>query len=154
MQRRRGDANRGRGLVARLGLAGAVALLAVASAASGESGQDDTPPRIEVAKATAVRLSAPAGAYVLRLTFAARDSSGLVWYRVAVRCKGAFLASKLGRTKSGLASAVLRVRVPGGVRDVRVVITASDMTGNESSLARELRLPSAARANTRQRRNT
>jgi hypothetical protein len=151
MRRRRRNVLGERGLAAGLGV---IVLVAIVSATSGAAGQNATPPQIVVTQAAVAKLSTPARSYVLRLTFSARDASGAVRYRVTVSSRGAFLASRLGRTESGSASLRIRLRVPDGGRRLRVVIRASDPIGNETSVVREMPLSGTDVDTTRQRRST
>jgi hypothetical protein len=108
---------------------------------TGIADQEDMPPALAISRAGVTRLRGRAGLYLLRVAFSAQETSGAVRYRIAVHGKGTFLASRLGTTQSGRASAAIRVRAPKSVRRLRVEITASDPLGNESKLTREVALP-------------
>jgi hypothetical protein len=108
---------------------------------TGIADHEDTPPAIAISRASVTKLRRPTGSYVVRVAFSAQESSGAVRYRIAVYGKGAFLASRLGETQSGRASAAIRVRAPRSLRRLRVEITASDPLGNESKLTRDVALP-------------
>jgi hypothetical protein len=108
---------------------------------TGIADYDNTPPTISISRARVTKLRRLSGSYLLRVAFSAQEASGAVRYRIAVSCKGTFLASRVGETLSGKASAAIRMRVAKGVRRLRVEITASDALGNESKLSRDVVLP-------------
>jgi hypothetical protein len=108
---------------------------------TGIADQDDTPPAIAIARASVTKLRRPPSSYVLRIAFSAHDAPGnAVRYHIAVKGKGAFLASRLGETRSGRTWAAIRVRAPKGVRTLSVEIIASDPLGNASRLSRDVAL--------------
>ena len=115
--------------------------IAFRSSWTGIADYDDKAPAIAISRTSVTKLRRPAGSYVVRVAFSAQETSGAVQYRIAVRGKGAFLASRLGETQSGGASTAIRVRAPRSVRTLRVEITASDALGNESKASRDVRLP-------------
>ncbi len=104
--------------------------------------RDDTAPEIGVSRASVAKLRRPAGSYVLAIAFTAQEAPGnAVQYLIDVSGRGRFLASRVGETVSGKASASIRVRPAKTVRRLHVEITASDPLGNERTVSRELRLP-------------
>lgn len=108
---------------------------------TGIADHDDTPPAIAISRASVTKLRRPAGSYVLRVAFSAREASGAVRYRIAISGKGAFLASRLGETPSGKASVAIRVRPAKHTRRLRIEITTSDPLGNETASSRDVTLP-------------
>jgi hypothetical protein len=109
---------------------------------AGVADRDDTPPDIAVSRMSVAKLSRPSGAYVLRIAFSAQEAAGnSVRYLIDVRDRGRFLASRVGETASGMASASIRVRLAKNVRRLHVEITASDPLGNERKVSRDLTLP-------------
>jgi hypothetical protein len=118
------------------------AVVAVVALIGLSTAGERTPPTVEISQASVAKLRSPPGSYVLRLTFSVRDAPGkLVRYRVAVLGNGRFLASRLGATRYGRASATIRVRPARKVRRLRIVITASDPRGNETTASRSVCLP-------------
>lgn len=107
----------------------------------GVADYDDAPPEIAFSRTSVTKLRRPAASYLLRVALSAQETSGVVRYRITVSGKRAFLASRLGETQSGRASAAIRVRVPKSVRTLHLEITASDPLGNESKASRDVRLP-------------
>jgi hypothetical protein len=118
------------------------ALVAVVALIGVSTAGERTPPAIDISRASVAKLRRPPGSYALRLTFSVRDAPGtLVRYRVAVVGNGRFLASRLGATRSGRATATIRVRPPRKVPRLRIEITASDPRGNEATAVRVVKLP-------------
>lgn len=109
---------------------------------TGVADRDDTAPSIAVSRASVTKLRRPPGSYLLRVAFSAQDTTGnAVRYLVDVSGKGTFLASRVGETQSGRASASIRLRPQKNVRRLRISITASDPLGNERKLTRDVALP-------------
>ena len=109
---------------------------------AGVADRDDTPPDLAVSRMSVAKLNRPSGAYVLRIAFSAQEAPGnAVRYLIDVRDRGRFLASRVGETASGKASASIRVRPAKSVRRLHVEITASDPLGNERKVSRDLTLP-------------
>jgi hypothetical protein len=105
---------------------------------------DADPPTTAVPRATARKLRRPKGTYQLRVALSLDDASGSVSYTLLVvdpRKPGNPLASKLGLTTTGTASAVLRIRPTRRTRAIRLQIDASDPFGNETRLVKTVRLP-------------
>jgi hypothetical protein len=119
-----------------------VAVAAVVALVGLSATGERTPPEIHISRTRVAKLRTPPGSYVLRLTFSVRDAPGnLVRYRIAVVGKGRFLASRLGATRSGSASAAIRVRPSRTVRTLRIAITASDPQGNAATVSRSVTVP-------------
>jgi len=109
---------------------------------AGVADRDDAPPGVAVSRMSVARLSLPSGAYVVRIAFSAQEAPGnAVRYLIDVRDRGRFLASRVGETASGKASASIRVRLAKHVRRLHVEITASDPLGNERKGSRGLAVP-------------
>jgi hypothetical protein len=106
---------------------------------------DDTAPAVAITTARAQKLRRPAGAYSVRVVISARDEKAetAVAYRISLHSGDRVAASRSGQTKSGTASATLRVRLwQSERRTLRLVIVGSDALGNEHVVSRSLRLPS------------
>jgi hypothetical protein len=105
---------------------------------------DTAGPTIAVSKSSARKLRRPKGSYQLRLALSLRDGPGnLVTYRITVidtRKTLAPLATKTGETSSGTVSASFRIRPTKSTRTLRLKIEATDPVGNDSALAKTLRL--------------
>ena len=100
---------------------------------------DVDPPAIENFTATASKLRQRVRTYVLRITVTLRDTAAPVSYSVHVRAGRADLGFKLGST-AGQVRITLRVRPPRSARDARILLTAGDALGNETSTSRSVRL--------------
>ena len=101
---------------------------------------DADPPTVERFTATARKLRRRVRMYVLRIGLTAHDAAAPVSYAVDVRAGRALLGFKPGSTASGQATITLRVRPPLSARSARIVLTARDALGNETSVARSVRL--------------
>lgn len=101
---------------------------------------DAEPPAIERFTATAQQLRLRVRTYVLRVGVTARDAGSPISYTVDVRSGRALLALKRGSTASGQATITLRFRPPRAARSARVLLTARDALGNETSTSRAIRL--------------
>lgn len=109
---------------------------------TGVTDLDDVAPAIAVSSATAAKLRRPKGSFRVRVAFTAQDASGsAVRYQVIVRAGFLVLDLRSGQTTTGTAAMALRIRPVKNTRTVRLEITATDAVGNESTLARSLRLP-------------
>lgn len=103
---------------------------------------DDTPPTVACRRTSVTSLRHPPRAYLLRVPCAIHDASRSdLGYRVAVSAYGRFLASRVGATRAGNVTAVLRLQVPANVRTLRIAIRAVDRSGNERVTFRVARLP-------------
>ena len=100
---------------------------------------DVDPPAIENFTATATKLRQRVRTYVLRITVTLRDTAVPVSYSVDVRAGRAEVGFKLGST-AGQATITLRIRPPRSARGARVLLTARDAVGNETSASRSVRL--------------
>jgi hypothetical protein len=101
---------------------------------------DADPPAIEKFTATARKLRQRPRTYVLRIGVTARDTSTPVTYTVDARLGGGVEAMKGGSTSSGVATITLRIRPARAARSARIVLTARDAVGNETSASRAVRL--------------
>ena len=109
---------------------------------TGVTDLDDVAPAIAVSSATVAKLRRPKGSYRVRVAFSAQDTPGsAVRYQVIVRAGFLLLDLGTGQTTSGTAAMALRIRPAKNTRTVRLEITTTDGVGNESTLARSLRLP-------------
>lgn len=90
------------------------------------------------AQATAKKLRKPTRTYSLRTALDAHE--GPVKYSVDVRAGKAFLALKQGTAASGRVTTTSRVRAPRGVRVLTVIVTVTDVVGNESATTLSVRL--------------
>jgi len=101
---------------------------------------DVTPPEVSISRASAKRLRRPKGAYSIRIAFSARDGNegNAVSYVISVK---GYPVYRSGTTTSGTVSTTLRVRPSARVRRLRLVVVASDPVGNQTRVARQLRLP-------------
>jgi hypothetical protein len=103
---------------------------------------DVTRPDVIISRASAKRLRRPKGVYSIRVTFTARDGSegNAVSYTMTVSGRGLSVL-RTGTTTSGTVSITFRVRPRKPARTLRLVLVASDPVGNETRVARQLRLP-------------
>jgi hypothetical protein len=109
----------------------------------GVADRDDTPPAVAFESTDVTRLVRPRRGYLLRLVCALHDGPGnVVRYRVSVSANGRFLASRVGVTRAGVVTVVLRLRTAGDAQTLRIAIRAADPFGNERVRLREVRLPS------------
>jgi hypothetical protein len=83
------------------------------------------------ANATAKKLKKPTRTYSVRAVLDAHE--GPVTYSVDFRAGKALLALKSGTAASGRVTTSVRFRAPRGVRTVKVIVTVTDVVGNESS---------------------
>jgi hypothetical protein len=104
---------------------------------------DVTRPDVRISQASGKRLQRPRGSYSIRVAFSARDGSdgNAVSYAITVSGSGVFVHRK-GTTTSGSVSMAFRVRPRKLARTLRLVLVASDPAGNETRIARQLRLSS------------
>jgi hypothetical protein len=102
---------------------------------------DAEPPAVERFTATARKLRQRVRTYALRIGLTLRDTGVPVSYTADVRAGRAALGFKRGSTTSGDAVLAFRIRPPRAARAVRVLLTARDALGNESSTSRLVRLP-------------
>jgi hypothetical protein len=100
---------------------------------------DDTPPDVRISRATAKRLPRRKGTYSVRVAFVARDAS-IVSYAMTISGSGVYVR-RSGTTSSGTVSRAFRVRPDKPVRRLLLVVRASDAVGNETRVARSLRVP-------------
>jgi hypothetical protein len=101
---------------------------------------DADPPAIESFKATVRKLRQRVRAYTLRIGLTARDTSLPISYTVDARAGRALLDLKQASTASGRATITVRIRPPRAARSVRILLTARDALGNETSTSRAFRL--------------
>jgi hypothetical protein len=101
---------------------------------------DADPPAIERFTTTARKLRQRLRTYVLRIGVTVRDTGAPVSYTVDVQAGRAVLGFKQGSTSSGQATVTLRIRPPRAVRSARILLTARDALGNETSASRSVRL--------------
>ena len=113
---------------------------------------DTVAPRIAIASARPTKLRRPADAYSIKVALALRDDveGNTVAYNLRVKegpehardRRLPLLAQKDGMTASGSVSATLRVHPSSKrVRNVVLLLSASDPVGNEVSIAQSLKLP-------------
>jgi hypothetical protein len=100
---------------------------------------DDSPPAVKISLTNAKRLPRPKRTYGIRVAFSARDAN-TVSYAVTVSGSGVYVR-RAGTTTSGAVSTAFRVRPNKPVRRLLLVVRASDPLGNETKVARQLRLP-------------
>ena len=105
---------------------------------------DVSPPTIGLSSSSARKVNRPKGAYTLRVALSLKDAEGdLVVYTVQVvdpRKPVHVLAYRVGQTRTGSATLTVRVKPAKRTRTLQVKIDASDAVGNESSLAKTVRL--------------
>jgi hypothetical protein len=103
---------------------------------------DVTGPDVDIAQASAKRLRRPAGVYLIHVALSTRDANeeDAVSYVIIVRGSGIYV-SRSGTTTSATVSTTLRVRPNKRARRLQVIVTASDRVGNETTVARQLKLP-------------
>jgi hypothetical protein len=101
---------------------------------------DADPPTIESFTATVRKLRQRVPAYTLRIGLTARDASLPISYAVDLRAGRTLLDLKRTSTASGRATITVRIRPPRAARSVRILLTASDVLGNETSASRAFRL--------------
>lgn len=106
----------------------------------GVVGFDADPPTVETLTATGRKLPQRVPSYVLRIGLTGRDTSSPITYTVDVRAGRALLDFKRVSTASGQATITSRIRPPRAARSVRILLTASDVLGNETNTSRTLRL--------------
>ena len=99
---------------------------------------DNTPPAVSISRASAKRLRRPKRTYGIRVVFSARDMNA-VSYAMTVSGGGVYVR-RAGKTTSGTVSTAFRVRPAKPVRELLLVVRASDPVGNETRAARQLRL--------------
>ena len=114
---------------------------------------DAVAPSVAFTSATATKLRRPAGEYEIRVTLSLRDDveENTVAYRLRAMAgarshpfdrPGRELAREEGTSASGSVSTSLRVYPSSKrVRNVVLLLSASDPVGNEVSIARSLKLP-------------
>jgi hypothetical protein len=104
---------------------------------------DVTPPEVRISRASGKRLERPKRAYSIRVAFSARDGDegNAVSYAMTVSGPGVFVR-RSGTITSGTVSTSFRVRPGRHVRRLQLVVVASDPVGNETRVARHLRLAS------------
>lgn len=92
--------------------------------------------------ASAAKLRRPLRTYSVRVALKLADDTpgSSISYSVDIRADHSFLAYKKGVTASGQATVKLRIRQPRGVRNIQIIVTASDTVGNERTATRSLRL--------------
>jgi hypothetical protein len=102
---------------------------------------DAVAPTVAVA-ASAGKLRRPLRTYAVRVALKLADDTpgSRLTYSVDIRAGHSFLAYKKGVTASGQATVKLRIRQPRGVRNIQIIVTASDTVGNERTATRSLRL--------------
>jgi hypothetical protein len=100
---------------------------------------DADPPAVETFTATARKLRPRLRTYVLRIGMTVRDTAAPVSYTLDVRAE-AVLGFKQGSTASGQATITLRIRPRRATRSARILLTAQDALGNETSASRSVRL--------------
>jgi hypothetical protein len=103
---------------------------------------DVDPPAITVASAIARRLVRPAGSYAVRVAVTLADSGGSISYVLQVvdpKHPAKAFVYRVGRA-SGIVAATARIKVPSGMRAVRLQVEATDPVGNSSTLSRTIRL--------------
>jgi hypothetical protein len=98
---------------------------------------DVTPPKVSISRASAKRLRRPKGTYSIRVAFTTQDTNA-VSYAMTVSGSGVYV--RRTGTKSSF-STVFRVRPNKPAPRLLLVIRASDPVGNETRVARQLRLP-------------
>jgi len=93
--------------------------------------------------ATAIKLKLPRRAYSVRVMLVVRneEAAARVAYSLSVKSGAVFVASRQGVTTGGRATLSLRISPPRTARAVRLIVTASDPVGNESTTTRSIRLP-------------
>jgi hypothetical protein len=93
--------------------------------------------------ATAIKLKLPRRAYSLRVMLVVRneEAAARVAYSLSVKSGAVSVASRQGVTTGGRATLSLRISPPRTARAVRLIVTASDPVGNESTTTRSIRLP-------------
>jgi hypothetical protein len=101
---------------------------------------DASPPTIESFAGTVRKLRQRVRTYVLRIGLAARDASLPISYTVDFRAGRTLLDLKRASTATGRATMTVRIRPPRTARSVRILLTASDVLGNEISTSRAFRL--------------
>jgi hypothetical protein len=94
---------------------------------------DAEPPAIEKFTTTARKLRQPPRTYGLRIALTLRDPGAPVSYTLDVRAGRAALGFKRGSMPSGEATITLRIRPPRAARSARILLTAQDAVGNETS---------------------
>jgi hypothetical protein len=102
---------------------------------------DADAPAIENVTASARKLRQRVRTYTLRVAFTTRETALPVTYAVDVRAGRALVALKRGSTASGRATVTLRIQPPRTARTARVLLTAQDALGNETTTSRTIRLP-------------
>lgn len=100
---------------------------------------DNTPPEVNISRASAKRLRRPKGTYSIQVAFSARDMNA-VSYAMTVSGSGVFIR-RSGTTTFRTVSTAFRVRPDKRVRRLLLVVRASDPVGNATRVARQLRLP-------------
>jgi hypothetical protein len=106
----------------------------------GVVGFDADPPTVENFTATVRRIRQRVPAYTLRIALTGRDTSLPISYTLDLRAGQALLDFKRVSTASGRATITARVRPPRAARNVRILLTARDALGNETSTSRAIRL--------------
>lgn len=113
------------------------------SAWNGVADLDDTAPTATFTRATVERLRQPAGSYLVRLAFGAKDNvvGNVVSWRLLVPTGGSVVsrAGKIG--PSGAVSLSVRVRVSKGARALRLQLAVDDVWHNHRTVMKEVRLP-------------
>ena len=102
---------------------------------------DVTRPDVSISRASAKRLRRPKGVYSIRVAFTARDGSegNAVSYTMTVSGRGVSVL-RTGTTASGTVSITFRVHPRKPARTLQLVLVASDPVGNETRVARQLRV--------------
>lgn len=101
---------------------------------------DADPPTVESLTTTARKVRERVPTYMLRIAIRVRDTAAPVSYTVDVRAGRALLGFKQGSTASAQAAITLRIRPPRATRSARILLTAQDALGNETSASRSVRL--------------
>jgi hypothetical protein len=101
-------------------------------------------PTVSIASASIRKLARPSGAWRVVALVAVDDAEGATSWRLVVsdRRKPLLpLASKTGESANGTIRIVIKLRVPKGVRTLRLQADGTDAVGNHASSVKPLRLP-------------
>jgi hypothetical protein len=104
---------------------------------------DEVAPALGITRASAKRLAKPAGSYLVKVVFVARDGAGgAVSFHVKAKSASRTLGTQMGETSTGTGAVSITVRPPRGARTLRLELTGSDEVGNAASAAvRSVPLP-------------
>jgi hypothetical protein len=102
---------------------------------------DVTRPDVSISQASAKPLRSPKGSYSIRIALSVRDGSdaNAVTYAMTLSGSGVF-AHRTGTTTAGTVSTTFRVHPRKPTRTLQLVVIASDPVGNETRIARKLKL--------------